>query len=95
VTTTAATATTSRRQRPRRGRPEAARSPSEPKPPRKNRFVVSPTRLRIYLTCAAKYRLEYVDKLGRFYHRARAGYAFGHSLHRRSTPFTRAAAPKP
>ena len=48
--------------------------------PRK--FVISPTKLRTYLTCPAKYRLEYVDKLGRFYHRARAGYAFGNSLHR-------------
>ena len=48
--------------------------------PRK--FVISPTKLRIYLACHAKYRLEYVDKLGRFFHRARAGYAFGHSLHR-------------
>jgi len=46
------------------------------------KFTVSPTKLRTYLTCAAKYRLEYVDKLGRFFHRARAGYAFGHSLHR-------------
>jgi len=48
--------------------------------PRK--FVISPTKLRTYYTCPAMYRLEYVDKLGRFYHRARAGFAFGHSLHR-------------
>jgi len=27
------------------------------------------------------YRMEYVDKTGRFYHRARAGWAFGTSLH--------------
>ncbi len=46
------------------------------------KFVISPTKLRTYLLCPAKYRLEYIDKLGRFYHRARAGYAFGHSLHR-------------
>jgi RecB family exonuclease len=29
-----------------------------------------------------EYRLEYIEKMGRFYHRARAGFAFGHSLHR-------------
>ena len=44
--------------------------------------MISPTKLRTYLACPAKYRLEYIDKLGRFYHRARAGYAIGHSLHR-------------
>ena len=46
------------------------------------KFVISPTKLRTYRTCTAKYRLEYIDKVGRFYHRARAGFAFGHSLHR-------------
>lgn len=46
------------------------------------KFVISPTKLRTYALCAAKYRLEYIDKVGKFYHRARAGYAFGHSLHR-------------
>lgn len=45
-------------------------------------FVVSPTKLRTFYQCPAKYRLEYIDKMGRFYHRARAGHAFGHSLHR-------------
>ncbi len=48
--------------------------------PRK--FVLSPTKLRIYYRCAAEYRLEYIDKLGRFYHKARPGFAFGSSLHR-------------
>ena len=48
--------------------------------PRK--FVISPTKLRIFSRCPAEYRLEYIDKIGRFYHRARAGFAFGHSLHR-------------
>ncbi|MDX1931051.1 MAG: PD-(D/E)XK nuclease family protein [Capsulimonadales bacterium] len=46
------------------------------------KFVLSPTRLRMYFRCPAEYRLEYIDKLGRLYHRARAGHAFGHSLHR-------------
>jgi len=49
---------------------------------RKTAFTISPTKLRTYLQCPAQYRLEYIDKLGRFYHRARAGFAFGHSLHR-------------
>lgn len=44
--------------------------------------MISPTKIRTYKICPAMYRLEYVDKLGRFYHRARAGFAFGHSLHR-------------
>lgn len=46
------------------------------------KFVISPTKLRTYAQCPAKYRLEYIDKVGKFYHRARAGFAFGHSLHR-------------
>ena len=46
------------------------------------KFVISPTKLRTYYQCPAQYRLEYIEKLGRFYHRARAGFAFGHSLHR-------------
>lgn len=46
------------------------------------KFVISPTKLRIFYRCPAEYRLEYIDKLGKFYHRARAGFAFGHSLHR-------------
>lgn len=48
--------------------------------PRK--FVISPTKLRIWNRCHAEYRLEYIDKIGKFYHKARAGFAFGHSLHR-------------
>lgn len=46
------------------------------------KFVISPTKLRIFYTCQAKYRLEYIDKIGKFYHRSRAGFAFGNSLHR-------------
>ena len=46
------------------------------------KFVISPTKLRTYNACAAKYRLEYIDKVGRFYHRSRAGFSFGNSLHR-------------
>ncbi|GAB4457463.1 MAG: PD-(D/E)XK nuclease family protein [Armatimonadaceae bacterium] len=46
------------------------------------KFVISPTKIRTFHQCAAKYKLEYIDKVGRFYHRAQAGYSFGHSLHR-------------
>lgn len=61
-----------------------ARKPADPKPPaekkpRKPEF--SPTRLKTFLLCPMMYRLEYVEKVGRFYHRARAGYTFGSTLH--------------
>ena len=46
------------------------------------KFVISPTKLRTFYQCPAQYRLEYIDKLGRFYHKSRAGFSFGHSLHR-------------
>ena len=39
--------------------------------PRKPEF--SPTRLRTFLACPMMYRLEYVEKVGKFYHKARAG----------------------
>ena len=48
--------------------------------PRK--FVISPTKLRIYYQCPMKYRLEYIEKMGRFFHRINAGHAFGSTLHR-------------
>lgn len=44
--------------------------------------TLSPTRIGIYLECAVKYRYVYVDKIGRFYTRARAGFSFGSTLHR-------------
>ena len=47
--------------------------------PRK--FTLSPTKLRTFATCPAKYRWEYVERLGRFYRRPRAGFSFGASLH--------------
>lgn len=55
------------------------RKKGKPKGPRKPEF--SPTRLRHYLTCPMYYRLEYVDKVGRWHHRAQAGWAFGSTLH--------------
>ena len=64
-----------------------ARKPTEPKAPkpkpekkpRKPEF--SPTRLKTYLSCRMMCRLEYVEKIGKFYHRARAGFTFGSTLH--------------
>lgn len=47
--------------------------------PRK--FTVSPTKIRTFRQCPAKYRFEYIEKLGRFYRRPRAGFSFGASLH--------------
>ena len=63
------------------------RKPAEPKPPkppvekkpRKPEF--SPTRLKTFLSCPMMYRREYVEKVGKFYHRARAGFTFGSTLH--------------
>ena len=43
--------------------------------------TLSPTRINTYLDCAVKYRYIYVDKIGRFYLRARSGYSFGSTLH--------------
>jgi putative RecB family exonuclease len=43
--------------------------------------ALSPTRINTFLECAVKYRYVYVDKVGRFYLRARAGYSFGSTLH--------------
>ena len=63
-------------------KPMANARSGAPKPERKPRKPeLSPTRIRTYLSCRMMYRLDYLDKLGRFYHKARAGYAFGTSLH--------------
>jgi putative RecB family exonuclease len=43
--------------------------------------TLSPTSLSAYLSCAVKYRYLYIDKIGRFYLRARPGYSFGSTLH--------------
>jgi len=57
----------------------AEKKPAAEKKPRKPEF--SPTRLRTFLSCPMMYRLEYVEKVGKFYHRARAGFTFGSTLH--------------
>lgn len=65
--------------KPAEPKPPKAPKPPVEKKPRKPEF--SPTRLKTFLACPMMYRLEYVDKVGRFYHRARAGYTFGSTLH--------------
>ena len=45
------------------------------------KFTVSPTKLRTFYQCPSKYKLEYIEKLGRFYRKPRAGFSFGASLH--------------
>jgi RecB family exonuclease len=52
---------------------------SRPAAPRKP--TLSPTRIRTYLECALKYRFVYIDKIGKFYLRSRAGFSFGSTLH--------------
>ncbi len=64
---------------PRKPSEPKAPKPAPEKKPRKPEF--SPTRLRTYLLCPMMYRLEYVEKVGRFYHKARAGFTFGSTLH--------------
>ena len=65
-------------------KPAEPKVPKTPKPkpektPRKPEF--SPTRIRTFLACSVMYRNEYVDKIGRFYHKSRAGFTFGSTLH--------------
>lgn len=42
---------------------------------------LSPTRIAAFMACRMMYRYEYIDKIGRFYHRARIGNSFGATLH--------------
>lgn len=53
------------------------RSPQQNRKP-----TLSPTRIETYLECAVKYKYIYIDKIGKFYLRARPGFSFGSSLHR-------------
>lgn len=42
---------------------------------------LSPTRILSYLECAVKYKYIYLDKIGRFYFKAKPQLSFGSSLH--------------
>ena len=57
----------------------AARASSGPPKPKK--LKLSPTRIKAFLFCPMYYRLEYIEKVGRFYHRSRPGFSFGSTLH--------------
>jgi len=48
---------------------------------RRNRLILSPTKIRIYLECPLKYRFVYVERVGRYYQRPKSFYSFGASLH--------------
>jgi RecB family exonuclease len=43
--------------------------------------TLSPTRISTYLECAVKYRYIYLDRIGRYYLRARPYFSFGSTLH--------------
>jgi putative RecB family exonuclease len=43
--------------------------------------TLSPTKITTYLDCAVKYHYIYLDKIGKFYLRAKPYYSFGSTLH--------------
>ena len=43
--------------------------------------ILSPTKIATYLECAVKYRYIYLDKIGRYYLKAKPDYSFGSTLH--------------
>ena len=58
------------------------RPQKEPRAPRKpSKLRLSPTRIGTFLACRMMYRYDYVDKIGRFYHKSYAGNSFGATLH--------------
>ena len=61
--------------------------------PSTRKFQLSPTKIRTYRDCPAKYRWEYIDKLGRFYRRPKPYYSFGTSIHSTLDAFAQAGGP--
>jgi putative RecB family exonuclease len=45
------------------------------------KLSLSPTRIATYLACLTMYKYDYIDKIGKFYHKSRAGNSFGATLH--------------
>jgi putative RecB family exonuclease len=45
------------------------------------KLTLSPTKITIFLACAAKYRWTYVDPIGRNYMRSKSYFSFGTTLH--------------
>lgn len=54
------------------------------------KLQLSPTRIGAFLTCRTLYKYDYIDKIGRFYHKARPGNTFGATLHQALHDFIRA-----
>lgn len=70
-----------------------------PMPPRKlstsgsrraRKLQLSPTRISTFLTCRTMYKYDYVERIGRYYHRARAANSFGASVHQALQEFHQA-----
>ena len=61
--------------------------------PSTRKFQLSPTKIRTYRDCPAKYRWEYIEKLGRFYRRPKPYYSFGTSIHSTLDAFAQAGGP--
>lgn len=53
----------------------------EPRTASTRKPELSPSKLRNYLRCESYYKLEYIDRLGKYYHKSRADFSFGSSLH--------------
>lgn len=48
---------------------------------RRDRLILSPTKINTFLECPIKYRYVYVERIGRYYQRPKSFYSFGASLH--------------
>jgi putative RecB family exonuclease len=48
---------------------------------RPSKLRLSPTRIGTFLACRVMYKYDYIDRIGRFYHKASAGNSFGSTLH--------------
>lgn len=58
------------------------------------KFKLSPTKISAFLSCAIYYRYEYLDRIGKFYHKPQPGFAFGSTLHRTLQSFHQAPEPR-
>lgn len=56
-------------------------------------FQLSPTKINTFRECPAKYRWDYIDKLGRFYRKAKPYFSFGTSIHAAMHTFSQSGGP--
>jgi putative RecB family exonuclease len=49
--------------------------------PEPRKLQLSPTRIATFLACRVMYKYDYIDRIGKFYHKSRAGSSFGATLH--------------